>query len=156
MIDEARKLAEVQKQSYERAGAAIRSSWPPESALDEAALAAFLARKDYAVLATAGRDGRPQAAPIAYFVQAGAFWVATVAGARLRNPRANLYASLVIAEGDRGHHRAVRVEGPVVVHEGAGLESPRQAWQQRHGSDPTWATAFIELRPRVLFSYAGG
>jgi predicted nuclease with RNAse H fold/nitroimidazol reductase NimA-like FMN-containing flavoprotein (pyridoxamine 5'-phosphate oxidase superfamily) len=155
--DEAEPLAAIQELSYERAADSLRSSWPPESAMDAAGLSAFLARKDYAVLATATPDGRPQAAPVAFFVQDGSFWIATVAGVRLRNLRAVPYASLVVAEGDRGDHRAVRVEGPVRLHDGPEpeLESLRQAWQERHGSDPRWAAAFVELRPELLFSYKG-
>jgi len=149
-------LAAIQELSYARAGASLRSSWPPESAMDAAALSAFLSRKDYAVLATTTPDGRPQAAPVAFFVQGGSFWVATVAGPRLRNLRAAPHASLVVAEGDRGDHRAVRVEGRVRLHDGSELEPLRRAWQERHGSDPSWAAAFVELRPGLLFSYAGG
>jgi predicted nuclease with RNAse H fold len=154
--DEARALAAIQERSYERAADSLRSSWPPESAMDAAGLAAFLARKDYAVLATATPDGRPQAAPVAFFVRDGSFWVATVAGARLCNLGATPHAALVVAEGDRGDHRAVRVEGPVRLHDGPELEPLRQAWQERHGSDPSWAEAFVELRPKLLFSFAGG
>ena len=154
--EDARRLAGIQARSYERAGAALRSSWPEESAFDADGLVAFLARKDYAVLATTRRDGKPQAAPIAFFVRDGSFWIASVAGARLRNLRANPYAALVIAEGDRGDHRAVRVEGPAVIHEGAALDTLRSAWRERHGGDASWASAFIELRPRTLFSYEGG
>jgi len=154
--DDVRALAAIQERSYEHAGASLRSSWPRESAMDVAGLAAFLSRKDYGVLATTSPNGRPQAAPVAFFVRNESFWVATVAGARLRNLRANPFAALVIAEGDRGDHRALRTEGPVVLHEGPGLEPLTQVWRERHGSDPTWAAAFVELRPRVLFSYAGG
>jgi predicted pyridoxine 5'-phosphate oxidase superfamily flavin-nucleotide-binding protein len=108
---EAQPLAETQARSYERAGPSIRSAWPPEDAMEAATLEEFFARNDYAVLATVTPDGRPQAAPIAYFVRDGSFWVATVAGARLRNLRANRDAALVVSEGGRGRHRALRAEG---------------------------------------------
>jgi hypothetical protein len=154
VIDEARKLVELQSRSYGRAGTALRSSWPPGDAMTAEELAAFLERNDYAVLATVTPDGRPQAAPIAYFVRDGAFWIGTIEGARLRNVRANPNASLVIAEGGRGTHSAIRADGPVAIHTGAALEPLREGWRERQGSDASWASAFLELRPRTLFSHA--
>jgi general stress protein 26 len=117
-------------------------------------LAAFLERNDYGVLATVTPDGRPQAAPIAYFVLDGSFWIGTVEGARLRNLRANPNASLVISEGGRRTHSALRADGPVAIHTGPDLESLRAGWKQRHGGDASWASAFLELRPRTLFTHA--
>lgn len=152
MIDEARRLVELQTRSYERAGHALRSSWPPEDAMTADELAAFLERNDYAVLATVSPDGAPQAAPIAYFVEDGSFWIATVEGARLRNVRANPRAELVVAEGGRGKHHALRASGRVTLHEP--LEEHLRAWRERHGGDAGWAAAFIELRPRTLFTHA--
>ncbi len=154
MIDEARRLAELQARSYERAGSAILSSWPPADAMTADELAEFLEGNDYAVLATVTPAGRPQAAPIAYFVRDGSFWVGTIAGARLRNVEANPHASLVIAEGGRNDHKALRADGPVVIHTGPEMDALRPVWKARHGSDAGWASAFIELRPRTLFTHA--
>jgi len=154
VIDEARRLAELQSRSYERAGSALRSSWPSEDAMTAEELAAFLERNDYAVLATATPDGRPQAAPIAYFVRDGSFWIGTIEGARLRNLRENPNASLVIAEGGRNTHSALRADGPVVIHAGQEMELPRSGWKERHGGDAGWASAFVELRPGTLFTHA--
>lgn len=125
--------------------------------MDAETLAGFLERKKYAILATVKPDGRPQAAPVAFHVSGGAFWIATVAGARVRNLKATPNAALVISEGERGNHRAVRAEGPVNLYEGEGLEAVRKkldrAWAERQGAEPDWAAAFIELRPETLFSY---
>jgi len=123
-------------------------------------MAAFLDQKRYAVLATGRRDGRPHAAPIAFSVWRGAFWIATVEGVRLRNLRSRPYASIVVTDGDeRARHRAVIAEGAVVIHEGAGAgEADRlfgENWRLRHGGDPTWAAAMIELRPERVFSFDG-
>jgi general stress protein 26 len=154
VIDEARRLVDLQARSYERAGVALRSSWPEEDAMTADELADFLARNDYAVLATVTPSARPQAAPIAYFVRDGAFWIGTIEGARLRNVQANPHASLVIAEGGRGTHSALRADGAAEIHTGAALPSLREAWMERHGGDAAWASAFIELRPRTLFTHA--
>jgi nitroimidazol reductase NimA-like FMN-containing flavoprotein (pyridoxamine 5'-phosphate oxidase superfamily) len=155
--DEAEALIEVQKRSYRRAGSGIKRSWPEGTAMDAEALARFLERKRYAILATVRPDRRPQAAPVAFHVHDGAFWIATVAGARLRNLRATPHAALVISEGERGNHRAVRAEGPVILHEEEALEGLRkkldEEWEERQGSRPEWAAAFIELRPETLYSY---
>ena len=157
MLAEARSLITVQKTSYTRSGGGIRSSWPERSAMDAETLAGFLERKRYAILATVRPDGRPQAAPVAFHVRDGAFWIATVEGARVRNLRASPHAALVISEGERGSHRAVRVEGSVVLHEGDDLDAVRKRldveWEKRQGKPPDWAAAFIELRPETLYSY---
>ena len=144
-------LFELQEQSYARAGPAVLGSWPPESALDEKELAHYLGRRDYCVLATVSRDGRPQARPVSFVVLDGAFWFATGGGARLSNLTRNPHVSVVIAEGDAGTHVLVLAEGAVEVHESAPVVV--DAWGRRHGSKPGWAAAFLELRPDRLFSY---
>ena len=157
MLKEARALVKVQERSYARAPTSITRSWPARTAMDAETLAGFLERKRYAILATVRPDGRPQAAPVAFDVKDGAFWIATVAGARVRNLKATPDAALVISEGERGNHRAVRVEGPVTLHEQDALAAVRKkldaAWEERQGSLPDWAAAFIELRPETIYSY---
>ena len=159
-------LAEIQRLSYARASDALRRSWPEEQALDAAALAAFLGRKRYGVLATSRPDGRPHAAPVAYAVADGAFWVATVAGLRLRNLRSTPWASLVVMEGELDQddagpgtaHVAVTAEGRVRLHEddafAAAFARLRAQWVERHGHEPDWAAALAELRPERIFSHA--
>jgi len=160
MDDSIRVLIEIQTRSYDRAGPGIRESYPRSSAMDAARLAAFLTRKVYAVLATGRPDGRPHAAPIAFSVWSGAFWIATVAGTRLRNLRARPYASIVVADGDvRVQHRAVIAEGPVTIHDGNDLATVSaefaREWRARHGSVPAWAAALLELCPERVFSFDG-
>jgi hypothetical protein len=96
----------------------------------------------------------------AFSVWEGAFWIATVEGARLRNVRSRPYASLVIMEGDeRARHGAVIVEGPVAVHDGTHVVDSdpvfSERWRARHGNAPAWAAAVIELRPARIFSFDG-
>ena len=160
MTDSIRRLIAIQDDSYARAGRGLRESFPRHLAMDAPAMAAFLQQKVYGVLATGRRVGRPHAAPIAFSVWNGAFWIATVEGARLRNLRLRPYASIVIMEGDeRSRHRAVIAEGPVIIHEGGGALASdaafAQSWRARHGSEPAWAAAMIELRPDRVFSFNG-
>lgn len=155
-IEDTRALAAIQDRSYARAGPVILESYPKTLAMNAEGLAAFLESKRYAVLATSRRDGRPQAAPIAFTFWASAFWIASVEGARVRNLRACPYASIVIVEGEDKTHRAVVVEGPVQLHDAtieAMPEALRDLWVKRHGGEPTWASALIEVRPERLFSY---
>ena len=153
MID-GEALARIQRESYERAGAALRGSWPLESAMGAEQLARFLVEHDYCVLATVTSQGQPQARPVAFTVIGSSFWFATVAGARLRNLRRMPWVSLVVAEGGRGSHRAVTVDGPVTT-----IDTPDEklliAWEERHGSRADWAAAWVDLRPARLFSYDG-
>jgi PPOX class probable F420-dependent enzyme len=151
MID-ADALARLQEASYERAAAAVRGAWPPESAMDPAQLAAFLTERHFCVLATTTPKGRPQARPVAFTVLGDVFWFATGAGGRLRNVERTPWISFVIADGDRGSHRAVVVDGPARIVE----EPPDElvaAWEERHGSRAGWAAAWLEVRPRRLFSF---
>jgi predicted nuclease with RNAse H fold len=147
-------LAELQAASYASAGAALVGSWPAERALDEDELAAFLDERLYCVLATASPGGRAQARPVGFTVFGGAFWFATVAGGRLRNVERTGWASVVVSEGEGAAHRAVAADGPVVVHEQPPTGLPA-GWEERFGSEPAWAVAWLELRPARLFSYAG-
>lgn len=160
MTDDVRPFIEIQARSYDQAGIGIRGSFPRSSAMDLPRMAAFLDRRRYAVLATGRPDGRPHAAPIAFSVWRGAFWIATVRGARLRNLRSRPYASIVVMEGDvRPRHRTVIAEGPVVIHDAtvqAGADPAfGQNWRMRFGGDPTWAAAMLELRPERIFSFDG-
>jgi hypothetical protein len=151
-------LLEAQRRSYERAGEALRRSWPPEDALGADELRGILADLVYGVLATARPDGRAHASPVAFSVEGGAFWIATVGGFRVRNLRAVPWASLVLSEGQReGAHRALTAEGPARLHEDAEFATARARldddWARRHEHPPDWASAFIELRPERVFSH---
>lgn len=116
-------------------------------------LEAFLAAYHYGILATTNGQQHAIARPIAYTVIGTSFWFATVVGARLRNLRSTPCASLVVAQGDRGDHRAVAVDGPVGL-----TQRPAAAildrWEARHGSRPEWAAAWCELTPARLLSYS--
>jgi hypothetical protein len=165
---DAEHFAAVQRASYASARGGLRSSWPERQALEAAGLERLLDERRYAVLATGRPDGRPHAAPVAFNVADAAFWVATVAGLRLRNVRAVPWASLVVMVGQRDEdepgddppHRALTAEGPVQIHEGdafaAAFELLRDAWIRRHGGEPTWAAALLELRPERVFSHHAG
>lgn len=150
--EDTQELVAVQDVSFANAGEGVRHSWPKEKAMGADALAAFLASKHYAVLATARPDCRPQATPIAFFVSGGSFWFATVPGARLRNVRRTPYGSVVISEGEGEAHRVVVAEGPIEIHERSSELDVE--WEGRHGTAPTWAAAFLELRPERFFSFA--
>jgi nitroimidazol reductase NimA-like FMN-containing flavoprotein (pyridoxamine 5'-phosphate oxidase superfamily) len=151
MID-AEELVRIQQESYERASAALRSSWPSGSAMGAKQIADFLIEHHYCVLATVTSKGQPQARPVAFTVIGSSFWFASVAGARLRNLERTPWVSFVVAEGDRGSHRAVIVDGPVAI-VGAPDEKLLTAWEKRHGSRAEWAAAWFEVRPTRLFSY---
>ena len=151
MID-ADLLAQIQEASYGQAASGLRRSWPKGSAMGATQLATFLTDHQYCVLATTTPDGRPQARPVAFTVSGSSFWFATVAGGRLRNVEHTPWVSLVVAEGDRGSHRAVVADGQArVVAQPA--EKLLAAWDERHGSRADWAAAWFEVQPARLFSY---
>lgn len=151
-------LLAVQRQSYASVRSTLRDSWPEASALRREELRELLTHLVYGVLATARPDGRAHATPIAFSLEDGAFWVASVASVRVRNLRVNQWASLVLTDGQRaGRHSALTAEGPVELHEGTAFEAVRERlderWLIRHGRPPDWAVAFIELRPERVLSH---
>src|SRR6266508_5088299 len=149
-------LLKVQRRSYAAATTGLRAAWPESAALDGRRMAALLERQRYCVLATGRADGRPHASPVAFVVGDGAFWIATVAGLRLRNLRATPWASVVVMEGnaDEGEkgdaHRALTAEGPVTLHEIAAAYVRLEAeWLRRHGMRPTWRWRSPSCAPNV-------
>ena len=150
-------FVEIQERSYARASPSILTSYPHNRAMNSPRLASFLDGRRYAVCATSRKDGRPQASPVAFIAWNGAFWFASVRGARLRNLRARPHASVVIMDGEGPTHRAVIAEGPALLHEVRSAdplpEELRQRWMDRQGTPPSWAAALIEIRPDRLFSY---
>lgn len=146
-------LARIQTESYEKGGSTLSESWPWERALDDDALRAFLEERRYCVLATTTPQRRAQARPVGFLVVGSSLWFATVPGPRLRNLEKTAWASMVVSDGEGSTHRAVVADGPITVHRQAptGLAA---LWEERFGSRPDWAAAWLELRPRRLFSYS--
>lgn len=102
-------------------------------------------------------DGRAHAAPVAFSLATGAFWIGSVEGRRLGNLRVTPWASLVVFAGGRDEHRALTVEGSVSLQEGAACADARTRldalWTERHGHPPEWAVPLLELRPERVFSH---
>jgi predicted nuclease with RNAse H fold len=146
-------LDTLQEESYGEAAESLRRSWPRDRQLRGGELERFLDERRYCVLATTTRRALPQARPVAFVVLGGSFWFATVAGARLRNVRRTPWVSVVVSEGEGDAHRAVVADGPVTVHEQPPAEVLAE-WRARHGSEPDWAAAWLELLPERLFSFA--
>ena len=152
MIDLA-ALVDLQASSFERAGLNLRTSWPADAAMDAGELGAFVDAHRYCVLATVTGRGKPLARPVAYLVFDTSVWLATVDGSRLRNLRRTPWVSLVISVGEPGAHQAVAIDGAATTMPDAPLPV-RIAWAARHGSEPGWADAWVEVRPDRLISYS--
>ena len=150
-------LLAVQSRSYRAAGEGLRRSWPEADALDREGLRALIDEVHYGVLATSRPDGRAHATPVAFSLAEGALWIGSVEGRRLANLRETPWASLVVFAGGRGEHRALTVEGPVAIHEGAAYGVVRarldSEWAARHGHAPDWAAVMLELGPERVFSH---
>jgi nitroimidazol reductase NimA-like FMN-containing flavoprotein (pyridoxamine 5'-phosphate oxidase superfamily) len=147
-------LHRIQEQSYSRAGHGIRSSWPSERAMSADELGAFLDERRYCILATTSGRGRPQARPVAFSPVGDSLWFATGTGGRLRNLERTPWVSVVVADGDRGAHRAVTLDGPVTLV----AEPPGEVlgeWERRFDGRADWAISWFELRPERVFSYSG-
>ncbi len=61
----------------------------------------------------------------------------------------------MISVGKPGAHQAVAIDGPATTMTAA-PKPVREAWAARHGSEPGWADAWVEVRPDRLISYSAG
>ena len=150
-LRDVQQLLAIQDASYAVASSSLLESWPKAHAMDRGSLGSFLEAMSYCVLATTRPDRRPQASPVAFLTYRGAFWFASVPGARIRNLRAVPFASLVVLDGQASRHRALVAEGQVVLH--PLTEAFARRWQARHGNRASWAALVIELQPERLFSF---
>jgi len=143
-------LGRLQTQTFARATTATTSSYPPERRLTAAQLASYLDRRAFAVVGSTRADGRPHAAMSSYIRRDTTFWLPTVASSvRERNLRATPWLTMVIAEGDRGEHVVVILEGPAEVI--APAEVPVDV---RSAAQGDWVNAWIRLQAERVLSYA--
>jgi predicted nuclease with RNAse H fold len=131
----------------------LARSRPWSRSVDGAALRAFLEDHRYCILATTSPAGRPQARPVAFILVGESLWFPTIASARLRNLEASPWGSVAVSQAEGNLFRAAVADGPIVVHRQppTGLLA---RWEERFGSIPGWAAAWLELRPARLFSSA--
>jgi hypothetical protein len=77
------------------------------------------------------------------------FWLPCVAGSvRARNVRAQPWTSLVVAEGDRGEHIVVSIEG-----NGEIVETDDVPDDVRREAPGDWIDAWIRLQAERVLSY---
>jgi general stress protein 26 len=143
-------LARRQDETFAHATVATASSFPPERRLTAAQLAGYLDRRAFAVVGSTRADGRPHAAISSYIRRDSTFWLPTVAGSvRERNLRGTAWLTMVIAEGDRGEHIVVIIEGPAEV-----IEPAEVPGDVRAAVTGDWVNAWIRLTAERLLSYA--
>jgi Pyridoxamine 5'-phosphate oxidase len=143
-------LGDLQDRTFARATAATASSYPAQRRLTGAQLARYLDRRAFAVVGSTRADGRPHAAMSSYIRRDVTFWLPTMAGSiRERNLRGTPWLTMVIAEGDRGEHIAVIVEGPAEV-----IVPAEVPGDVRAAVTGDWVNAWIRLKAEHLLSYA--
>ena len=144
------ELGALQDRTFARSTAATAGSYPPESRLSPAQLAAYLDRREFTVIGSTRPDGRPHAALSLYVRRGATFWLPTVAGSvRERNLRAAPWLTLVVTEGDHGEHVVVLIEGPAVV-----TEPEQVPADVRAAATGDWISAWIKVTAERLLSYA--
>ncbi len=118
-------------------------------------LADYLTRRTYALASTTRPDGRAHAAPTLFTIYAEAFWLPTLGGAvRVGNVRANPWLALSIIEGEHDNHAAVLTEGPAEVLTAVPQDVRDSTELRNTGGSLEWATAWLQMTPRWLFSFA--
>jgi hypothetical protein len=144
------QLDRLQLATFAGATQATRDSYPPERRIEGGDLRDYLDRRVFAVVSSTRPDGRPHAALTSYVRRDTAFWLPTVAGSvREQNLRAQPWLVLVVAEGDRGEHIAVIVEGPGIVVMPADVPPDVVAT-----TPEAWVSAWLQLDAQRLLSYA--
>jgi Pyridoxamine 5'-phosphate oxidase len=134
-------LGRLQDASFSRAGA-VRKAYPPE-------------RRMYALASSTRPDGRPHAAPTLFSIYAEAFWLPTLGNAaRLGNVRAHPWLALSIIEGEHDTHAAVLTEGPAEVLATVPEDVRSITKLRNRGGSLDWATAWLQMTPQRLFSFA--
>lgn len=148
-------LGRLQEASFNRAGPAVRTAYPPKRRMTGPQLAEYLTRRTYALASSTRPDGRAHAAPTLFTSYAQAFWLPTLGGAvRLGNVRANPWLALSIVEGEHDTHAAVLTEGPAEVLTAAPPEVRNVTELRNADASLDWATAWLRLTPLRLFSFA--
>ena len=143
-------LARLQERTFAASNAATADSYPAERRLSGEQLAAYLDRRDFAVVSSTRPDGRAHAAVSGFVRREDVFWLPTVAGSvRERNIRAHPWVSLVVTEGDHQSHIVVLLEGPAQILSNA--DAPPEVASTLTGS---WVSCWIVLKPQRLLSYA--
>jgi predicted pyridoxine 5'-phosphate oxidase superfamily flavin-nucleotide-binding protein len=143
-------LADLQERTFGGATPATSDSYPQERRLSGDQLAAYLDRRDFAVVGSTRPDGRPHLALSSYVRRGTTFWLPAVArSVRERNIRAQPWTTLVVNEGDHNLHIAVIIEGRAEVV--AKAEVPPDVSAAISGD---WIALWIVLRAERLLSYA--
>lgn len=153
--DDGRFLSDLQTRSFAAASQATAGSLTDEHRLTGQQLSVFLGERQYAVLATTRRDGRPHAAMSAYLWFDDAVWLPAMAGAvRTGNVGSTPYASVLVAEEEGPHHVMVLFEGEAST-AASPPEGLERVWADKFGWAADWADTWIAVTPIKLFSYAG-
>jgi hypothetical protein len=148
-------LGRLQEASFTRAGPAVRKAYPPERRMTGPQLAEYLTRRTYALASSTRPDGRAHATPTLFTSHAEAFWLPTLGDAlRLDNVRANPWLALSIIEGEHDTHAAVLTEGPAEVLTAVPPDVRNTTELRNAGASLGWATAWLRVTPRRLFSFA--
>lgn len=143
-------LARLQERTFAASNAATADSYPAERRFSGDQLAAYLDRRDFAVVSSTRPDGRVHAAVSGFVRREEVFWLPTVAGSvRERNIRTHPWVSLVVTEGDHRGHIAVLLEGPAQIVSPA--DAPPEVTSMVTGS---WISCWIVLQAERLLSYA--
>jgi len=144
------QLDKLQEATFARATQATRDSYPPARRIMGEDLRGYLDRRLFAVVSSTRPDGRPHAAISSYVRRGTTFWLPTVAGSvRERNLRTQPWLVLVVAEGDRGEHIVVIVEGPVLV-----VAPPDVPAEVAAAVPGAWMSAWLRLDAQRLLSHA--
>ena len=117
------------------------------------AIAAFLADRRYAAVATTRAGGRPHLAMTGFLADGATVWLPAMAGTvRARNVERLGYASVLVTEGEGDEHTMVTLEGPAST--GAPGDSMLARWRTDRGDPPDWATTWIRVDVERVLSYA--
>ena len=148
-------LSSLQQRSTERASPATLESWSQATQMTAEEMAAVLAYRRNAVIASTRADGRPHAVPGGFVFVGGEVWLPTSSGAvRQRNVARHPSLTMVVTEGDGADHAALLIEGPARE---IGLTDAPPAvsatYEEKYGQRADWAGSWLVLIPKRVLSH---
>ena len=119
-------------------------------------LVRVLRTRSYLVIASTRADGRPHATPSSFVWLDGKLSLPTEPGTlRARNLSVMPDAALVLSEGEGDSHAAILIAARASLVDAAeALSEPAEAWAEKIGHLPEWATLWLELTPTSVLSFA--
>ena len=152
------ELAGLLERSWAKAGAGLRSAWPPERRLSPGELLDLAASSRFCVLAYLAEAERVHAIPVSFHLDVrGDIWIPAGPGARrTHHLRSHPWAAVVVGPDASPGHRIIRAEGPTASLSPAALPAEVAVQAMHKLRDLSWCQSWLQITPTSLLAWGGG